>query len=343
MPGAAEVTITCSGSVRTSDRAGIVGQHVGNLPLWALLGQTPLTRPGARMRALAGGFAGDDDPVGMLHRLSQAILGEVRYETGRTQADTAAEEAMAAGYARSQEFAAESSLKDALAEFDDASGRVLRAAAEVDPALAVPVPDLPWFPKDVDHWSVRWVWLHLIEELARHAGHADIIRETIDGATMYELVAAHDGVDPGFLQPWRPTEPPVTRGFTTVTLVADDVAAAGAWYADALDAPLTFESPDYVELELGPHAHQLGILDRTHAGAVWEAAERGDPGGVTSYLWVTDVEAALERLTQRGATPHQPSREFGGGYVGASVVDPFGNVLGVMSRPWPQGGGPHAD
>lgn len=253
------------------------------------------------------------------------------------------EEAMAAGYARSQEFAAESSLKDALAEFDDASARVLRAAAEVDPALAVPVPDLPWFPKDVDHWSVRWVWLHLIEELARHAGHADIIRETIDGATMYELVAAHDGVDPGFLQPWRPTEPPVTRGFTTVTLVADDVAAAGAWYADALDAPLTFESPDYVELELGPHAHQLGILDRTHAGAVWEAAERGDPGGVTSYLWVTDVEAALERLTQRGATPHQPSREFGGGYVGASVVDPFGNVLGVMSRPWPQGGGPHAD
>lgn len=105
LPGAAEVTITCSGSVRTSDRAGIVGQHVGNLPLWALLGQTPLTRPGARMRALAGGFAGDDDPVGMLHRLSQAILGEVRYETGRTQADTAAEEAMAAGAGVCQDHA----------------------------------------------------------------------------------------------------------------------------------------------------------------------------------------------------------------------------------------------
>jgi hypothetical protein len=29
----------------------------------------------------------------------------------------------------------------------------------------------------------RWVLLHLIEELARHAGHADIIRESIDGAT----------------------------------------------------------------------------------------------------------------------------------------------------------------
>ena len=53
---------------------------------------------------------------------------------------------------------------------------------------AVPVPrDAPWFPEDVDAWSVRWVILHLSNELARHAGHADIIRESIDGATMYEL------------------------------------------------------------------------------------------------------------------------------------------------------------
>ena len=42
-------------------------------------------------------------------------------------------------------------------------------------------------------WSVRWVILHVINELARHAGHADIIRETIDGATMYELIAGLEG------------------------------------------------------------------------------------------------------------------------------------------------------
>jgi hypothetical protein len=63
--------------------------------------------------------------------------------------------------------------------------------ADLDAAVPVPVPqDAPWFPKDVDAWSVRWVFLHVISELARHAGHADIIRESIDGATMYELVAA---------------------------------------------------------------------------------------------------------------------------------------------------------
>jgi hypothetical protein len=34
---------------------------------------------------------------------------------------------------------------------------------------------------------VRWVLLHLIEETARHAGHADVIRESIDGATADHL------------------------------------------------------------------------------------------------------------------------------------------------------------
>jgi hypothetical protein len=35
----------------------------------------------------------------------------------------------------------------------------------------------------VEAWSVRWVLLHLIEETARHAGHADILRELTDGST----------------------------------------------------------------------------------------------------------------------------------------------------------------
>jgi hypothetical protein len=36
--------------------------------------------------------------------------------------------------------------------------------------------------KNGDEWTLRWVLLHLIEETARHAGHADLIREAIDGA-----------------------------------------------------------------------------------------------------------------------------------------------------------------
>ncbi|WP_411103375.1 DinB family protein [Streptomyces sp. cmx-4-9] len=43
-----------------------------------------------------------------------------------------------------------------------------------------PLPPAPWFPADAKV-SMRWLLLHLVEEFARHAGHADIVRESIDG------------------------------------------------------------------------------------------------------------------------------------------------------------------
>jgi uncharacterized damage-inducible protein DinB len=80
----------------------------------------------------------------------------------------------------------------------------LQLVETADLAAKVPVPqDIPWFPKGIKDWSVRWVILHVINELTRHSGHADIIRESIDGATMYELLAALEGwsID-GWVQPW---------------------------------------------------------------------------------------------------------------------------------------------
>lgn len=70
-----------------------------------------------------------------------------------------------------------------------------RAAAETeeivlgldDLELPVPAPAAPWFPVGAV-WSARWVLFHLIQETCRHAGHADIIRETIDGANAFELI-----------------------------------------------------------------------------------------------------------------------------------------------------------
>jgi hypothetical protein len=98
-------------------------------------------------------------------------------------------------------------LLAALAAQGEVTRSVLRAA---DLGAAVPVPrDAPWFPKDVEAWSVRWVAMHIVEELARHAGHADIVRESIDGATMYELVAAREGwPETPWLKPWRPRRKP---------------------------------------------------------------------------------------------------------------------------------------
>jgi hypothetical protein len=97
-------------------------------------------------------------------------------------------------------------LADLLAGFDAQAELTLAALAAADPETPVAEPqDAQWFPKDVTHWSVRWVALHLVEELARHAGHEDIIREAVDGATMYELVAGREGwPETQWLKPWRP-------------------------------------------------------------------------------------------------------------------------------------------
>jgi uncharacterized damage-inducible protein DinB len=91
-------------------------------------------------------------------------------------------------------------LAEILAKFDEGNAEALALIDTADLGAAVPVPqDAPWFPKDIKAWSVRWVLFHLIEELARHAGQADIIRETIDGATLYELVA---GIEDWDATPW---------------------------------------------------------------------------------------------------------------------------------------------
>ena len=44
-----------------------------------------------------------------------------------------------------------------------------------------PLPEAPWFPPGARR-SARRVFLHIVAETAQHAGHADIIRETIDGS-----------------------------------------------------------------------------------------------------------------------------------------------------------------
>ena len=110
------------------------------------------------------------------------------------------------GYEEGFRLAPDQTLADALAELDEVAAETAAVIRTTSLDAAVPVPQgVPWYPDDVDAWSVRWVLLHLIEEIGRHAGHADIVRESIDGATMYELMAAAEGWPAtDWLQPWTP-------------------------------------------------------------------------------------------------------------------------------------------
>ncbi|MEU9082509.1 DinB family protein [Streptomyces sp. NPDC048357] len=73
------------------------------------------------------------------------------------------------------------SIPDVLAFWDGVVKETEAFIAAV-PSLddTFPLPPAPWFPKD-GKVSMRWMLLHLVEEFARHAGHADIIRESLDG------------------------------------------------------------------------------------------------------------------------------------------------------------------
>lgn len=97
-------------------------------------------------------------------------------------------------------------LAEILDKFDEQNAETIRLIETTDLSAAVPIPqDVPWFPKDVPAWSVRWVIFHMIEELARHAGQGDIVRETIDGATLYELLAGLEGwPETEWIKPWKP-------------------------------------------------------------------------------------------------------------------------------------------
>lgn len=107
LPGAREVTVTCEGTVETEDNAGVIGRHSGHLPLWSFLRQTPLTRPGPKLRGLLRDVPASDTrkPLDFLHALAALIRERIAYEAGRTHAATTAEEAVIHGYGVCQDHA----------------------------------------------------------------------------------------------------------------------------------------------------------------------------------------------------------------------------------------------
>ena len=71
-------------------------------------------------------------------------------------------------------------LEQVLAAYAEVARRTDEVVATVDLDASHPLPPAPWFEPGA-HRSARRVFLHIIAETAQHAGHADILRETIDG------------------------------------------------------------------------------------------------------------------------------------------------------------------
>lgn len=120
------------------------------------------------------------------------------------------------------------------------------------------------------------------------------------------------------------------RGFATISYWVDDLEAAKRWYAKFLGIEPYFHRPGYYEFRVGDYQHELGLIESTYAPF---DAQVSAPDGVVMYWHVDDVDATFDRLLSLGAKKLEAPQNRGQGYITASVVDPFGNILGIMYNP----------
>ena len=122
------------------------------------------------------------------------------------------------------------------------------------------------------------------------------------------------------------------RGFATVNFFADDLIAARDWYADLFGIDAYFQRPDeenpaYIEFRVGDYEDELGIIHRRYEPHHGEYRP-DSPGGAVADRHVDDLEGGGEGTGSARGVQRNTSRSLErgeGGFVTASVVDPFGN------------------
>lgn len=116
-------------------------------------------------------------------------------------------------------------------------------------------------------------------------------------------------------------------GLRTALYPTPDLAAGKEWYARVVGRPPYFDEPFYVGFQVG--GFELGLVPD------------GKPGvnGARVYWGVPNADQELARLIQLGARLHEPVTDVGEGIRVAAVLDPFGNVFGIIENPHfnPQG------
>ena len=136
--------------------------------------------------------------------LERAAAAPQAPETGRSLVEAYA-------WAESvNQVAPDATVEEILAEYDRRCAAGLAHLREADLDAAVPVPgEMPWYPPGQPPFNGRWAVLHALNEISRHSGHADILREAIDGRTMYDLIAEDQEYDMSYIGQWYAAHPEI--------------------------------------------------------------------------------------------------------------------------------------
>jgi predicted enzyme related to lactoylglutathione lyase len=113
-------------------------------------------------------------------------------------------------------------------------------------------------------------------------------------------------------------------GLRTVIYHAPDLAKARSWYAQALGIEPYFDQPFYVGFNVA--GYELGLDPDA-------SSTPGGSAGSVAYWGVANAEEALQRLISIGATGRSAVQEVGEGIKVAAVLDPFGNIFGIIENP----------
>ena len=114
----------------------------------------------------------------------------------------------------------------------------------------------------------------------------------------------------------------VFKGLRTAIYAVDDLARAKEWYTKAFGVVPYFDEPFYVGYNIG--GFELG-LDPNAQG-------RG-AGGSVVFWGVENADDAVAGIVANGATLSSPVTEVGEGIKVATVLDPFGNQIGIIENP----------
>lgn len=113
------------------------------------------------------------------------------------------------------------------------------------------------------------------------------------------------------------------QGVRTVIYAVADLEKAKDWYSRVLWRPPYFSEPFYVGFNVG--GFELG-LDPDVSGV-------STGNNAVAYWGVPDAREAYARLIGLGAREGSPVRDVGDGIMVGTVIDPFGNVLGIIQNP----------
>jgi predicted enzyme related to lactoylglutathione lyase len=114
----------------------------------------------------------------------------------------------------------------------------------------------------------------------------------------------------------------VIKGLRTAIYAVDDLPRAKEWYSKAFGVQPYFDEPFYVGFNIG--GFELGLDPN--------AKNRG-AGGSVAFWGVDNADEAVAQIVSAGATVASPVTEVGEGIKVATVLDPFGNQIGIIENP----------